>query len=114
MGVPTWPEKFKDNVQKLMEALRDGVSRGGACVYAEIPRSTFYEWLEFADFRTQVEDAEEFWMKFVEWQKNQLIKEKYRPAIEKELKSKRRDVYWDKQEIDQTITNKVVKIWQKE
>jgi hypothetical protein len=53
-------------------------------------------------------------MKFVEWQKNQLIKEKYRPAIEKELKSKRRDVYWDKQEIDQTITNKVVKIWQKE
>ena len=42
---------------------------------------------------TRIEEAEEFRMSVVEISKNKKIEEGYRPAIEKELKSRRREVY---------------------
>jgi hypothetical protein len=52
------------------------------------------------DFRAKVEDAEETRMAYVENIKKQLIEKKYRPAVENELKAKRRDTYGDKLGID--------------
>ena len=46
-------------------------------------------------------------MSVVEISKNKKIEEGYRPAIEKELKSRRREVYWDKQEIDMEVVAEV-------
>lgn len=90
-------KKTDRNVRKLEEALKGGNTRESACAYAWIWRTTFYQRLDDDDnFRTMVEDCEEYRIKIVEDQKKKLIEKGFRPAIEKELKSKRRDVYWDK------------------
>lgn len=47
-----------------------------------------------------MEDAEDFWMAYVNNKKKSIIDKGYRPAIESELKAKRRDVYGDKLGID--------------
>lgn len=61
-----------------------------------------------------VEDAEEYWIWVVEEVKRRKVKEGYRPAVEKELKSRRRSVYGDRQEIDQNIKGvEVIKIGKK-
>lgn len=115
MAKPVWrpTDKTEDNVHKIIQALQNGLSRTSACAVSNIPRSTFYTWLEQdEDFRTKVEDAEEYWLWLVEKMKMELIKEKHRPAIEKELKSKRREVYWDKQEIEQRNINTEVPLEQ--
>jgi len=87
-------------VRKLLTALRNGSSRDSCTTKAWIGRRTFYEWLEAdEDFRTKVEYAEFERMETVHNEKKKLIKKWYRPAIEKELKSKERKVYGDKKEI---------------
>jgi len=97
-------KKTDDNVQKIMICLQNGLQRTSACVRAWIPRSTFYEWLNDDDhFRTRVEDAEEYWLWIVETKMKEKIDEGYRPAIDKELKSKRRSVYWDKLDSTETL-----------
>ena len=100
----TWwdGEKNVDKVQKLITALQNWLSRYSACSISKIPKRTLYDWLEDDVFRTKIEDSEEFWMWVVENKKGELIKEKYRPAIEKELKSKKAEIYWDKSRIEHT------------
>lgn len=68
---------------------------------AGIPHATFYERLSaIEDFRTEVELSEWKWIAFVENKKAKLIDKEYRPAIEKELKSKLPEVYGEKQEVN--------------
>lgn len=111
-GRPT--EKTEANVQKIVDALRAWMTRQSACAHAGISKATFYNRIEAdPDFLDLVEDSEEYWIGIVENQKRILIEDKaYRPAIEKELKSKRREVYWDKQEIEQRNINTEVPLEQ--
>lgn len=91
-------------VQNILGALRNGLHRDSACAVSKVPRRSFYDRMaDDEDFRTKVEDAEEYWMSIVENKKKEKIDEWYRPAIEKELKSKRRNVYWDKLDVDQNV-----------
>jgi hypothetical protein len=91
------------NVKKLEEALKWWLTRESACAYAWFSRVTLWDWCKRdPDFLTFVEDCENYRLAIVEDAKRKQITSWYRPAIEKELKSKRRDVYGDKQEIDQT------------
>lgn len=87
-------------VQKILWALKHWLHRDSACVVSKVPRRTFYDRLD-ADpsIRTQVEDAEEYWLSIVEYKMKDKIDEWYRPAIEKELKSKRKAIYWDEKKI---------------
>jgi hypothetical protein len=81
-----------------------GLHRDSACVVSKVPRRTFYDWMDAEpEFRTKVEDAEEYRLGIVENKKREKIEEGYRPAIEKELKSKRRSVYGDKLETSGTV-----------
>jgi len=90
-------------IQNLLTMLRWGLTRDPAIVKAELSRASVYLWMkDNEDFKTQIEDAEEAWLSVVESAKNQKITEWYRPAIEKELKSRKRDIYGDKSEVDQT------------
>lgn len=103
------PKMTEDNVQKLIIALQSGKHRSSACVVAGIARTTFYEWLDADEnFRTRVEDAEEFWLALVEWKLKEKVEEWYRPAIEKELKSKRREVYGDKLDTTEKIVQTTI------
>ena len=70
----------------------------------------YYRAADDKDFLTNMEKAEDFWMWLVEKSKKQKIDEGYRPAIERELKSKRRKVYGDKVEntninLDKDVSN---------
>jgi hypothetical protein len=70
----------------------------------------YYRAADDKDFLTNMEKAEDFWMWLVEKSKKQKIDEGYRPAIERELKSKRRKVYGDKVEntninLDNDVSN---------
>lgn len=107
---PKWPRKMTDpKVAKLMDALKTWQDRDSACAYAEVPRSSFYRrLLDYSEFRTKIEEAEHYWMFIVNNQKRKLINEWYRPAIEKELKSKRRKIYWDKLELSGDEENPIV------
>lgn len=96
-------ESKEESVQKIILALQNWLHRDSACVVSKVPRSTFYERLKEDAIRTKVEDAEEYWMSVVEKKKQEKIEEGYRPAIEKELKSKRRSVYGDKLETSGTV-----------
>lgn len=79
------------------------MTRDSACSYAGVSRSSFYERMrDDENFRTMVEDAEYYWIYIVEDQKAKLIEKWYRPTIEKELKSRKWDVYWDRQSLDLT------------
>ena len=82
-------KKTDATVRKLEDALKWGNTRESACAYAWIWRTTFYQWLEAdKNFRTRVEDCEEYRIHIVEDQKRKLVEKGYRPTIEKELKSK--------------------------
>ena len=60
---------------------------------------------EDPDFLDSVEMAEDFRMSVVEDAKKKKIDEWYRPALEKELKSRRRNVYWDVSTVNQNNVN---------
>lgn len=94
------PKMTDKVVQKLLQCLENWLARTSACVTAKVARRTFYDWLKDDEFRTKVEDAEETWMAYVENVKKQMIQKQYRPAVESELKAKRRDTYGDKLGID--------------
>jgi len=78
--------------------------------YAWIPERTVYERLKKnEDFRRTIEDCEEYWIAIVENAKRKKIMEEgYRPAIEKELKSRRREVYGDNIQISWDPLNPIV------
>lgn len=94
------PKMTDSTVLKLIQALENWLARSSACVVAKIPRTTFYERMKIDDFRTKIEDAEETRLAYVENKKKQLIDKNYRPAVENELKAKRRETYGDKLGID--------------
>jgi len=49
---------------------------------------------KMSDFSKKVCDSEEYWMAVVEnVKRKKIVEEKYRPAIELELKSKRKKIY---------------------
>ena len=98
----TYNKNKKESVQKVLLALKNWLSRESACAVSWVARRTFYSRLEDDKFRTEVEDSEEYRMWVVEKAKFDLIKKGHRPAIEKELKSKNREVYWDKSEVNNT------------
>ena len=102
-------KKTDATVRKLEDALKWGTTRESACAYAWIWRTTFYQWLEAdKNFRTRVEDCEEYRIHIVEDQKRKLVEKGYRPTIEKELKSRRSKVYGDKvtQEVNMNVNLK--------
>ena len=106
-------KKTDENIQKFLTALRNWHHIDSACVLAWIARSSVYwRMKEDEDFCTQVEEAKEFWLSVVEWKMTAKVNEWYRPGIEKELKSKRREIYWDKQEIEHSweVKSIVVKL----
>ena len=104
-------KKTEENLQKFMKCLEEGLTRESACGMIWISRSTmYYRAADDKDFLTNMEKAEDFWMWLVEKSKKQKIDEGYRPAIERELKSKRRKVYGDKVEntninLDKDVSN---------
>lgn len=83
--------------------------RDSACAVSKVPKRTFYDWMEDEKIRTKVEEAEEFWLWIVEGKKNELINAKHRPAIERELKSKRKSIYGDKQEVEHSWSISIVR-----
>lgn len=106
------PSDKEEKLPKLVIALQEWQSRDSAMAICEVSKTTFYRWMsEDESFGTKIEQAEDFWMSVVHSQKKKLVDSWYRPAIEKELKSKNRKVYGDKHEltgadgwpIDQTI-----------
>lgn len=99
-------KKTDATIQKLEDALKNGSIRESACAYAGISKSTFYLRLsEDEDFRTFVEDCENYRLHIVESQKRKLIELGHRGAIEKELKSKAYKTYWDKSKVEHTGEN---------
>ena len=85
------------SIWKLLEALKGGLSRSSAIVFAGLSRPTVYDRMDKdATFRQKVEDAEEYRVWVVEWKKKEKIDEWYRPAIEKELESSKFERYWKK------------------
>lgn len=111
---PNWAQKKQAReeatknwkLQKFFDALKGWLNRDTAISYAGLKKRTVYERLKDDDnFRLKVEDAEEYRFAIVEDAKNKKIKEWFRPAIEKELKSKRATIYWDKIDVDQKTTH---------
>lgn len=102
-GRPT--KKTPDNVGKLLQCIQSGMSRSSACAHVGLAWNTVQDWMtDDKEFLQKIRDAEEFWLGIVENQKNKLINKAFRPAIEKELKSKRASVYGDKSEVKQEVT----------
>jgi len=106
---PKWKQKRQAyieavdswKIQKLFNALKWWVSRDWAIVLAWLSRTSVYERMKkIENFRTKIEDNEELWVAFVENKLVWLVNNGYYPAIEKVLKSKKRDIYWDKVETD--------------
>lgn len=103
---PEWKQKspaFEEamnngSVSKLLEALKNGLSRSSAIVFAGLSRPTVYDRMDkYVSFRQNIEDAEEYRIAIVEDEKRKKIKdEHYRPAIEKELESSKFERYWKK------------------
>lgn len=102
---PEWKQKspaFEEamsngSIWKLLEALKGGLSRSSAIVFAGLSRPTVYDRMDKdATFRQKIEDAEEYRVAVVEWKKKEKIDEWYRPAIEKELESSKFERYWKK------------------
>lgn len=102
---PEWKQKspaFEEamsngSIWKLLEALKGGLSRSSAIVFAGLSRPTVYDRMDKdATFRQKVEDAEEYRVWVVEWKKKEKIDKWYRPAIEKELESSKFERYWKK------------------
>lgn len=94
-------KKSVEVVKKVIEALKTGMTKESACGYAGISRATLYNWLNSdEEFLTEVENAEDYWMALVENKKAALINKWYWPAIEKEMKSRRRETYGDQSKID--------------
>lgn len=103
---PEWKQKQQvkeeayenGQIEKLLTALKSGLSRSSAIVFSGLKRGTVYDWLEKdLTFRQKVEDAEEYWVWIVENEKRKKIQdEHYRPAIEKELESVKFERYWKK------------------
>ena len=100
---PEWKQKspaFEEamnngSIWKLLEALKGGLSRSSAIVFAGLSRPTVYDRMDKdTTFRQKVEDAEEYRIWVVEWKKKEKIDEWYRPAIEKELETSKFERYW--------------------
>lgn len=102
---PVYEKYEKDwTLLKFFEYLKTGMSRWSAMAMLDMSPSTVRYWLDTDEnFRLKVEAHEEMWIGFVENKKAKLIDKGYRPAIEKELKSKKRDVYGDRIEQDSNI-----------
>lgn len=88
-------------IEKLYEWLKWWLTRKSAIAYAGLNLQTVYDWMEkMSDFSKKVCDSEEYWMAVVEnVKRKKIVEEKYRPAIELELKSKRKKIYWDRLEL---------------
>lgn len=94
-------KKSEEIIGKIIDALKTGMTKESACGYAGIGRDTFYKWMNSdEEFMTAVQSAEDYWMALVENKKAALINKWYWPAIEKELKSRRRETYGDQSKID--------------
>lgn len=96
---PSFEAAMEDgSVNKLLEALKNGLSRSSAIVFAGLCRQTVYDRMDKdITFRQKIEDAEEYRIAIVEDEKRKKIKdEHYRPAIEKELESSKFERYWKK------------------
>lgn len=96
-------------LKKLEEAFRWWDTRGSACAYAWISHATLCNRMnEDKEFLKQIEHWEEYRIHVVEAQKKKLVEKWYRPAIEKELKSRRSKIYWDKvtQEVNMNVNLK--------
>lgn len=107
-GQKKW-KKTDETILKVVKCLQNWLDRNSACVNSGISRASFHLWInDDPDFKTLVEDAEEFWMWIVESKKKEKIDEWYRPAIEKELKSKRREVYGDKLDTTEKIVQTTI------
>ena len=104
--------KSEGKLEKLYEALRGWLNRKSAMVYAWLNIQTVYDRMEkMPDFSMKLDDSEHYWLAVVENAKHKkIVDEQYRPAIEKELKSKLHKVYWDKSEIEHTweITQSII------
>ena len=87
-------------VRKLVAAIEWGCSAKYAYTYANISNDTYYRRLrEDENFRAKIGEAQAKRMACVHNKKGALINEKYRPAIQQELKAKEPEVYGDKQQI---------------
>lgn len=96
-------KKTDATIQKLEDALKGWHIRESACAYAGISRSSFYlRMADDEDFKTFVEDCENYRLHIVESQKKKLIERGHWYAIEKELKSKAYKTYWDKSKVEHT------------
>lgn len=93
-------EKHVKSVQKLLDALKGGLNKESACSFANISKWMFYARVKDPEFWTLVKDAVDYRIGVVENQKRKLIMKEHRPAIEKELKSRKREIYGDKLGID--------------
>ena len=104
-----WPtdKKNEEKVQKFVTALQNWLGRDSACAVSWLPRRTMYDWLEGEEFRTKVEDAEEYRISVVEKAKHDLIKDKHWEAIKHELKSKKYEVYGDKKKVEMKVDGKI-------
>lgn len=110
---PEWKQKspaFEEamnngSVSKLLEALKNGLSRSSAIVFAGLSRPTVYDRMDKDEtFRQNIEDAEEYRIAIVEDEKRKKIQdEHYRPAIEKELESSKFERYGKRERKDVNI-----------
>ncbi len=100
-SIDTWrDEKHQQKLKKLFEALKGWLNKQSACSFSWITEPLFYARSKDPEFLSQVKDAIDYWIWVVENQKRKLIMKEYRPAIEKELKSRKREIYGDKLGID--------------
>lgn len=102
---PEYEKALKDwRMKKFFNNLKTGLSRPSAIAMAGMQIRTVYEWFDtIPNFRQEVEAHEEMRIWLVENKKATLISKGYRPAIEKELRSKKREIYGDKIEQDTNI-----------
>ena len=104
------PRKITTKIlDKLEEAFKLGCTNREACFYADIPESTFYDFIR---------DYPEYSEKIKMWKEYQKIKARYvvHKALDKGdkemakwyLERKAKDEFSTKQEFDATVNNKVV------
>lgn len=99
--VTSWKlDKHSEAVKKLIDAVKWWLNVSSACAFSKITRPLYYTRVKDPEFLSQIDNARDYWLWVVENEKRKLIMQWHWPAIEKELKSKMRDVYWDKLWLD--------------
>lgn len=96
-------------LDKLFDALKWWLSRKSAIAYAWLNLQTVYDRMEkMPDFSKKMDNCEEYWIWIVEnVKRKKIVDERYRPAIEKELSSKRWEIYWNKEEINLKVDSEL-------